>query len=242
MHRVHGLLPGAAGEPPVSRPQAGRPGRRTPAPQGSLFLQLCAEVLHELQALRGGLPVGRQGGRPDPGRPHQIRQIRAAAARPHPGFDRPDGYGGAPGLPGGERGHRPRRHAERAGRDHEDRPPARVPEIQRPQFRGLAEAPGEGTGRVPGAGGLLPRLLRELQQSRAGQGPRQGAERAGRGRAAAGQGEMLRHRHDHQRHVRPGDAQCGAQHRVPAQGGLRPGAEGGDHLFELHPDPAGRVP
>ena len=186
MHRVHGLLPGATSESLVPRPQAGRPGRRTAAAQGPVFLQLCAQVLPQLQALRSGLPLRRKGGGPYPERPHQVRYASAQTAGPNAGFHGLHGQAGTTVCPHRQCRYGSGCHQKDAGYGFGYRPPENLPQIQRTQFRGLAQTAQQGAGGVPGAGGLFPRMLRELQLPAAWQGPGEGAQRPGRGRSITG--------------------------------------------------------
>ena len=65
-----------SGVNPRYRAKAGRAGRRAPAPEGRQAVRRGAEILHQLQALRGRLPVGRENRRHHPARPGALQHAK----------------------------------------------------------------------------------------------------------------------------------------------------------------------
>ena len=208
MRHLHRLLPGPESPPDLPRSQTRRTGRGAAAPEERPVLRQQPQVLPQLQALRSRLPLGGSHRRHHPFRPRPLWRHPPDAARPHAGQHRHDGIPGLPLRPHRQRGAGPGRDQVRDGRRAEDRPPAAVPQVQRPAVHDLVPAQGPGRpGRLPAPGQLLPRLLRQLQLSAAGQGLRARDERARLWRAAPGQGEVLRRRDDERRDVRRRPAQ-----------------------------------
>ena len=70
---VHAGMPDDGGESGLSRPKEGRSGRRKVQAEGSCILRLCTQVLPELQALRGRMPVRRAYWRHDTVCTYKIR-------------------------------------------------------------------------------------------------------------------------------------------------------------------------
>ena len=220
MHDLHGLLPRGGRKPGLSGAEAGGTRRRASAAQATGLLRQRPEILHELQALRGGLPLERAHRRHHPGRPHQVRAAaQHLAAELRAVEHRPGGFARHTVRPDRQLGRGAQTRALRDGQGDGDRPPARLPQI-RPRDLHLVvpQACGRRAGRLREAGGLLPRLLRQLQQPAAGQGPDPHHERPGLRRAAARQGEVLRRGTHLQRALQAGAAPGRDEPRVDPPG------------------------
>ena len=163
MHRVHGLLPGRPGQSRLPRPQAGRSRRGAAAPEGGQLLRRGAEILPQLQALRGGMSLERAHRRHHPVGEDALREIAAESPRPDAGqhgLRRADGHDVRP-----DRQYDARMEARqgRNGRRAAHRPPPDLPQLCRADLRAVVpQARGGTAGGFRSPRELLPRLLHQL--------------------------------------------------------------------------------
>ena len=208
MYCLHGLLSGARREPRLSRSETSWSRWRTLPPEKSRILRLRSQILPQLQAVRGCLPVERAYRRYYTARANYIRPQAGEVARPYAGRDRFCGNNGIrlrthyKLYPRAETGKgRPRRHICY-------RQTPNIPQILRREICLMVQKAGSRPEGFPKTGGILPRMLCELQPSRARQSICKNYECRGIWCYIAREREMLRRCKNCQPSYRPCQTRC----------------------------------